>query len=516
MRKFKQAGWVDVRGTDAGRIRGEATLWLPRLTESRVLTIEGRAVCGNVAAHGQVLELRLGTEFLDPVIVSGPGEFQHTIRLGPIRCEEPLRFKLPERPEGRKTLLRRLTSGSRENTPIFPGDVQILRIALGSEILLDFTGGAQTFGNQPSAPGMNVFGYFGHDFGIGESARCCARAAAAAGLPVALNALKIGTDNEETKSQRIPCETDTPHSVNVFHLDPPQMEFVDEVHGSRLREGRYNIAYWAWELPEFPDYWLQNFDLVDEVWVPSRFVWEAVAAKSPVPVLVMPHAVDPEPPAEASRTAFNLRSNEFLFLTIFDFNSSLSRKNPLGAISAFRKAFPVESGVRLVVKTQNGTRHPADLAAVESAVSGAENITLLDRTMTRPELLALHSVCDCFISLHRAEGFGIALAEAMRLGKPAIATNWSGNLDFMSAANSCLVDCEVTELTATHGPYKRGQRWAEPNIHHAAFWMRCVFEEPSLRTRIGANARKSTAEFLSPIRIGTLYANRLRALTHWL
>lgn len=513
-RKFKHSGFVDVPGAEVARIRDVACVPVPPGDgKPRTLVIEGRYVCADPLASGRALEVSLGPQALGSLQAEKPGEFQHVLPLPEASNGAVLHLTRPARPPKRRSLVDRLTGGKTAHALVFGGEVEIQRITLGGEPLVDFSAGTRTFGGRPTGLGMNVFGSFERDAGVAESARCCVKAAQAAGIEAVL--ISLGSEAGADPDKETAPAVENPHSVNVFHLEVPQTSCVDETHGAALRKGHYNIGYWTWELPEFPDYWLENFEAVDEVWVPSRFVWEAIAAKSPIPVLVMPHAIGLEPASGITRADLGLPPDEFLFLTLFDFDGSLPRKNPVGAIEAFRRAFGDREGVRLVVKTQHADRHPDELALVNTALRGARNITLLDRTIPRPEMTALQSLCDCVVSLHRAEGFGLGLAEAMRLGKPVIATNWSGNLEYMSVSNSCLVDFDLVPLTETTGPYKRGQIWAEPNLHHAAFWMRGILEEPTLRQRIGAHAQRSIVEKLSPARIGHLYLKRLTALSHW-
>jgi glycosyltransferase involved in cell wall biosynthesis len=364
--------------------------------------------------------------------------------------------------------------------------------------------------------GMNIVGFFQHEFGIGESARCCANAAKAAGIPVALNLANMGTHSTGAGTQWSDAyQTDNPHPVNLFHLDSPQIKFVREALGGGFMAGRYNIGYFAWELPEYPDYSLSNLDYVDEVWVPSEFVRQSIAEKSPVPVLVMPHSVEFNVPADATRAKFGLPQDDFLFLVMFDNNSSQSRKNPQAAIKAFQMAFPDPKGVKLVVKTHGSKANPEDFLALQAALGNSPDVILIDRTLGHDELRGLQSLCDCFVSLHRSEGFGLALAECMYLGKPVIATNWSGNLQFMDEQTACMVNYRMVELDETSGPYKKGQRWAEPDPEHAAWWMKKIVEDPAFRAGVAGRGRAGIVNDFSRLKIGGMYEKRLRVLAGW-
>src|SRR5690606_28641529 len=234
------------------------------------------------------------------------------------------------------------------------------------------------------------------------------------------------------------------------------------------RADKYNIAYWAWELREFPDAWVLNFAYFDEVWCPSDFARDAIAMASPLPVLTMPHAIAFARPSGDYRNHFGLPADKFLFLFVSDLNSYSARKNPHAVIAAFRASGLAGNGAALVIKVQNSADNPEDVAALQQAVRDLPGTVLITGTLTREEIYQLESACDCFVSLHRSEGFGLAVAECMYLGKPVISTDWSATAEFVNATNGCPVRCNVVPIEKTHGPYVKGQLWAEPDIAHAA------------------------------------------------
>jgi glycosyltransferase involved in cell wall biosynthesis len=369
---------------------------------------------------------------------------------------------------------------------------------------------------RPEATGLNVIGWLRAAVGIGESARCMVRACDAAQLPVALIDMKLNCLNrlgDDSLAARL--QDDSPHTVNVFHIDPPVSDQIDHHHGSALRENGYNVAYWAWELPEFPDAWVRQSACFDEIWCPSEFVRAAIAPKVKIPVMVMPHAIGFTVPDGDARAHFSLPVSRFLFLVVYDLNSSQERKNPLGAIESYRRAFPVEEGVGLVIKTQNVERHPGEFARLRSAIAGLQQVTLIVETLSVEDIRRLESACDTLVSLHRAEGFGLGLAECMFLGKPVISTDWSAPSEFINAANGCPVRYSLVQLQETHGPYTRGQTWAEPDLDHAAAWMRRLVGEFGLADRLGAAARVTVRERFSPAIIGAKYQQRLALIAQW-
>jgi glycosyltransferase involved in cell wall biosynthesis len=363
------------------------------------------------------------------------------------------------------------------------------------------------------ADGINLVGYLSANTGVGESVRLCAQAALASGLRFSLHNVATEMDTERLDSRWIPhFGEDNRHAVNVFHVNADQIQVVRDTLGASFFANRYNIGVWHWELPTFPDRLFSAFDLVDEIWAPSRFIQDAIAARSPRPVVKIPHAIRFEGRRQATRAEFALPSDDLLFLMMYDVRSFQQRKNPEGAIEAFQKAFAGARDVTLVVKVNNSRHHPQGLERLKEVLRGVSNVRILDVTMDRQMTYDLQSVCDCMVSLHRAEGFGLVLAEAMFLGKPVIATGWSGNMEFMRPDNSCPVEFRLVALDRDIGPYERGQIWAEPDLDHAADLMKKIAVETSWRQKIGEAGRATIVNEFSPERIGELYRQRLAAI----
>jgi glycosyltransferase involved in cell wall biosynthesis len=361
--------------------------------------------------------------------------------------------------------------------------------------------------------GINIAGFLTAELGVGESARCMVRGADAAALPAALVPLKLHCKNrlgDQTYAARL--QADNPYPVNVVHLDPPATRDLDHHHGRAFRAGKYNIAYWAWELPEFPDAWIPNFGYFDEIWCPSEFVRNAIAPKSPLPVFTMPHAISVARPAGDGRAHFGLPADRFLFLSLYDLNSYSERKNPRAMIEAFRRSGLAGAGATLVLKVQNAAGNEADFSALQAAISDQPGIVLLPGTLTREEIYLLESACDCFLSLHRSEGFGLALAECMALGKPVVSTDWSAPAEFITAQTGCPVNYTLTTLVQSRGPYSKGQVWAEPDVAHAAWWMERLVADRALGRTLGAAARVAIEARFSPAAIGARYRRRLEAI----
>jgi glycosyltransferase involved in cell wall biosynthesis len=231
----------------------------------------------------------------------------------------------------------------------------------------------------------------------------------------------------------------------------------------------------------------------------------------PVPVLDMLPAAELGPFPVLPRSHFGLPQDKVLFLFSFDMSSVMERKNPLGLIRAYARAFGRDPRYALIIKVTRGHTEPSNWQRLQQAADEAGAI-LIDRILARDETTALMNACDGYVSLHRSEGFGYTMAEAMLLGKPVIATGYSGNLDFMTPSNSLLVDYQLQPLTQDFPPYPRGAVWAEPSVEHAAQLMRWVVEHPDQARALGERAREDVLRLLSPAAVGQRMAQRLRAI----
>ena len=362
--------------------------------------------------------------------------------------------------------------------------------------------------------GVNVIGYLAAESGVGESARSMLRilkAARIAVTPIDFRAGNVARMNETTHEA---AAGGSLHSINLFHVNADQMFLARDDLGSALFEGRYNIGFWAWELPEFPDEWMAALGLLDEVWTPSAFCQQAIAAKSRVPVLRVPHAVE-APLASPNRGAFGIGDGDIAFLAMCDVLSVPERKNPFGVTEAFRRAFPGSEAARLLLKISNLEHQPSLRSQLRRLIAADPRIILVEGYLARQELWTLMASVDCYVSLHRSEGFGLGMAEAMACGRTVIATGWSGNVDFTRPDNALLVEYNLVELERDLGPYRRGQVWAEPDLDAAAHCMRQIASSADLRQRLGARARQTVARELSPAAIAPMVRTRLEAIAEW-
>jgi glycosyltransferase involved in cell wall biosynthesis len=287
------------------------------------------------------------------------------------------------------------------------------------------------------AEGVTVIGYLRAELGIGEAARLLAAALERAGVPVATRAYTRTLSRQSHGFQAADIEPG-PYDVNLVCVNADQVPAICWDAGSEVFAGRTTVGVWFWELPTFPFRQHRAFESVDEVWVATRFVRDAIAPATDKPVVVVPLPVPARAPRVVDRRTLGLPEG-FLFLFAFDFLSSFDRKNPLGLVDAFRRAFAPGEGPSLVVKSINGDRRVAELEALRAAAAGRPDVVLVDEYFDADATDALMAACDCYVSLHRSEGFGLTLAHAMSRGKPVIATGYSGNVDFMDGTNSLLV-----------------------------------------------------------------------------
>lgn len=331
--------------------------------------------------------------------------------------------------------------------------------------------------HNPLPFGVNLVGYAFGELGIGEDVRMAGRALLAANVPFTMINFKPGDDipqNDHSMAKFVSHHS--PYAVNIFCMTAQENGRHFLMQGKGRYGGRYNIGYWPWELSGWPRDWELSFDLVDEVWVSSQHTYNSLADICPKPLFRMPMAVEiPEITAfktqAHARAHFALPEEAKLFCFSFDFNSSMYRKNPKACVDAFLNAFPnsdfKRSDVGLVIKVHSPSQPNAAWAALKRLAAKDGRIHIIEGTLSKPDLLALYKACDCFLSLHRAEGFGRGIAEALKLGLHVIATGYSGNVDFCKAPQADLVDYTLIPVEPGQYPYAEGQVWAEPDIEHA-------------------------------------------------
>ncbi len=361
--------------------------------------------------------------------------------------------------------------------------------------------------NTDRVHGVTVMSHFCYPSGIRQAALNIKGALEAAGWDV--SSRDIPTSPGMDVDNRAPFLGLELFPFTITNVAPePHFRDAYERSGLLRRAGVYRIAYWAWELDQIPLSWVHLAPMIDEIWAPTAFVAEAFRQRMPLPVREILPGLQMGEITPVSRSSLGIPEENYVFLFIFDMSSEMQRKNPLAVIRAFATAFSKRADVSLVIKVSRGETKPAEFSLLKEAAHGAGAI-VLDGVFPQAEVNGILQMCDCFVSLHRSEGFGLCMAEAMSLGKPVIATNYSGNLAFMNAGNSLLVDYTLTEILEDMPTYKIGNHWAEPSLDHAVAHLRYCDENREAAAALGAVARAEIRENFSLEAAGHRMVERL-------
>lgn len=370
-----------------------------------------------------------------------------------------------------------------------------------------------------AAPGLVLVGHPFAPSGRGEDVRASWRAIEAAGGEARVRDIYqmcSRTDPDVARDFLPALSEQLSTEVNIFHLNGDEVERALRHMAEMERfERAYNIIYPTWELPNYPRPWVQWLEKFDEIWAPSAFIRTAIAGATNTPVVHMPLAVDVRMSSFLTRRQLGLPESGFIYLFVFDFTSYLARKNPFAVLDAFEalaERHP-KAPLHLVLKYK-GDKAPSEaLARLRAAMAARPGqIQIVDRVMSDNEVKNLVRAADCFVSLHRAEGFGRGMAEAMALGVPTVATAYSGNLDFMNAGNSWLVDYLLTAVAAGEYPQAEGQHWAAPRLESAVAMMERVWLDRAAAAEKARRARLHMAAHFSPRALGLRYLERLGEL----
>ena len=359
-------------------------------------------------------------------------------------------------------------------------------------------------------PGVNVIGFLTAESGLGEAGRGTARAVDALPTPLAL--LDV---SHMSVARRRPFDLEaeaigTPFDTSIIQINPTELlDYRARTLSHRLGAS-WQIGFWAWETSELPMDWLPAIDVIDEIWTPSKFVADLFAGHTQKPVGVMGHPVEAPLGITGARTRFGIPSDDFCVGFISDAYSSLERKNPLGAVGAFSHAFgPEFTGVHLVVKMSNLDKFPEYRRRLAEAIEG-KPVTIVTDYLDDDERWALFASFDAYLSLHRCEGFGLTILEAMTLGIPVVCTAYGGNTDFTLPSNAMLIEFELRPIeNPISGIYAGNGLWAEPDIDQAAHSLRQLREDTALRQRLG-EAGRTDAQLHSPHAFRSRVQERLR------
>ena len=359
--------------------------------------------------------------------------------------------------------------------------------------------------------GVNFVGYLKAQSGLGQGSRLLLKAVEKTKYKFSAIDVKYG-DNKSYDDKEFDdvLSKEFPYNINLYHIQP-YINFenmIDQINIENLK-GRYNIGYFTYELEDIPKEWTSTFKYVNEIWTPSNFVTNAFKKLSPVPVYTMPYGIETKKDEKLTRKHFDIPEDKFTFLCLYDPQSSTERKNPQAVIRAYKEAFKNnDKNVFLVIKMNKGSQEDVD--ALKSELEGLKNYKIMTESLPHNELYSLISLCDVYVSLHRSEGFGLVMAEAMSLGTVCIATNYSANLDFMNNDNSCLVDCKLVKTgLKNHYSYRKDDLWAEPDEKQASEYMKKLYKDKKLYNKLKENAKKYIEDELSFEKVANMVEKRL-------
>lgn len=396
------------------------------------------------------------------------------------------------------------------------GHAVTAQILIAEKAAFGITGSkARLLVEQEDLLGANLIGNARGPFGMGEQIRAVAHALASVPIPFGVvDVSETGVHGASDTSIDRWIGQSACYGINIFHINADVLPSLYFSLGSDLFSKCYNVGYWAWELSKCPSEFDLAFDMVDEVWAISEFVAESFRQRSPVPVIYMPQPVTLSPLKKSyTRQYFGLPKKRFLFLFTFDSASFIDRKNPIAAVRAFKLAFPSgNEKVHFLFKTMNvPSADPLWDAFVKEAQTD-ERITIMAEKLDRDDVLGLYEISDAFVSLHRSEGFGRCLAEAMLFGKPVVATNYSGSREIANESSACVVNYTLIPVPENSYPFSTDQVWAEPDLEHAAELMRQLVVDETYRTDKAKAGKQHVLENFNEEKTGARYAERLNTL----
>ena len=371
--------------------------------------------------------------------------------------------------------------------------------------------GLQPYGGDP---GVNLIGYAHAELGMGEHVRMSAAALSETDVPFGVVNFGAGTlSRQKTSLDHGSLIDSNKHKVNLFHVTADQILPIYLYLGRGFFERRYNIGYPFWELSRFPQEWVPHMQLLDEVWAPTTFIQKALTDALGKTIPHMPVGVVLPKIHKLGRDHFGIPADQYLFFFAFDFYSFIERKNPYAVVAAFKRAFPLgNEKTGLIMKAMNANESSENWKRLVCDIGGDKRIRLINETMDKTVLLSLVSECDCYISLHRAEGLGLGPLEAMLLGKPVIVTNYSGNTDYAKPDNSCLVDYSLIPVQEGQYLFHQNQVWADPDVEHAVWYMKKLANDPVFGISLGKKAAAFVSANFSPARCGQLYKQHLQEI----
>jgi glycosyltransferase involved in cell wall biosynthesis len=368
----------------------------------------------------------------------------------------------------------------------------------------------------PKKKGVLLVGFLKGGFGIGNSLSLPAFALKEAGIPFKVFDFSPSSYTNNNDNRVDSWLTTLPeYTINIFCISVLQLPILKKTLGKKFFQDRHNILYGAWELNRLPEKWTTYLEDINEIWAMSSFVGQMFRRSSSLPVYDLQLPVLPVSVESFSRKKFQIPEKDFVFLFMFDFDSNLARKNPEAVIDAFNLVFPKSSqlSVSLVIKSIHGEGHEKDAKRLEKKMSGDSRMLQINNVLSHSENASLMQCCDCYVSLHRSEGFGFTLAEAMLMGKSIITTAFSGNMDFTTPKTALLVDFQLVPVQMSF-PYQnsKGEMWAEPNIEQAGKYMLNLVQDSNYGRNLVKNGQELIRNSFSTKSMGDRYKKRLSNL----
>lgn len=363
-----------------------------------------------------------------------------------------------------------------------------------------------------SLPSLCYLGYVNAMSGVGDATRQNIASLKRQRYPTAIEDISLDTifdvESSIEKSDFNPLEAE----IVIAHVNA---DMLPQVYKNKKQFfGKYTVAYMAWETAFFPSEWKNRDQYCDEIWVPSSFAKNAIEKVMDIPVFVVPHplSLPSKYLPDSSRKDIAVKKGIFRYLVSFDACSDVERKNPHSAILAFKEAFNNQESVKLIIKISNADRCGENLAKIHDLICDHKNIEVISKNLSKDDYLELMKSIDVYVSLHRGEGFGLNIQQAMAMGKPVIVTNYGGNTDYCFAENSVLIDYKIVSINIGQSQYPHYTMWAEPDVSQASRAMKKLFADPDFRAQIGRNASTYILANHSPKKIGSIMQRRLQRI----
>ena len=367
----------------------------------------------------------------------------------------------------------------------------------------------------PKKKGVLLVGYPRGEFGIGSLLRLPALAFKEAEIPFGVFDFNPSSQASQNDNRLDEWLTHLPeYSVNIFCIGADQLPLLKKILGKQFFQGHYNILYGAWELSRLPEQLTGCLQGINEIWAMSSFMGQMFRRSTSLPVHDLQLPIVTYQSESICPSQLQIPKNNFVFLFMFDFDSHVARKNPEAVIEAFKLAFPGLSSipVTLVIKSINGERHEKERNRLKNKIGCDSRILQIHEVLPHSINTALMKCCDCYVSLHRSEGFGLTMAEAMLLGKPVITTGYSGNMDFTTTATALLVDYKLVPVQPGDYPFSHGEMWAEPNVQQACDYMLDLVKDSTFAKSLAQKGQELIRTSFSTTTMGDRYKKHLSSL----